>query len=266
MATLPSQPPDTAPSAETGAEQATVPTQTSFVSRNWQKLLAVAIWVTLVGSFIAYSLITGKAPTDTLRDLVGLLESPLGPLVYIVVYALRPLAFFSAVVLTLLGGAIWGPVLGVVYTVIGANLSATVAYYFGFFLGQGLIDESKGDSVINRYAQRLRRNVFQTVFIMRLIYLPYDLVNYLGGFLRVDYKAFILATILGSLPGTTTFVLAGSAINLMDVFEGTVDASVFNPWALAASALLFVGSLALSRWLKQRELQRMVASTAKGSM
>jgi hypothetical protein len=53
-----------------------------------------------------------------------------------------------------------------------------------------------------------------------------------------------------------TFVLAGASIDLADVFAGRFDASIFNPWALAASAVLFVGSLAFSRWLKQREARR----------
>lgn len=240
--------------------------QGTFLSRNWQKMVAIVIWITIVGSFFAYSYTTYHslfAFNQTLRDLVGLLESPLGPLFFILVYALRPLAFFSAVVITMLGGAIWGPFWGVVLTVIAANTSATVAYVLGRFLGQGLIDESdESEGLLSRYTRGLRRNAFQTILIMRLIYLPYDLVNYLAGFLRVDYRPFILATILGSLPGTVTFVLAGASVDLTRIFEGGIDASVFNPWALAASAVLFVGSLAFSRWLRKREERRQQAASA----
>lgn len=228
----------------------------SFWSRHWQKIFAALIWLALVGSFVGYSFWSGKGPTEILRDVVTLLESPAGPLLYIFLYSIRGLAFFSAVVLTLLGGAIWGPIFGVIYTVIGANLSATVAYTFGYFLGQGVISESDDEGVVSQYANRLRRNAFQTVLIMRLIYLPYDLVNYLGGFLRISYKEFILGTILGSLPGTITFVLAGASIDLTDVFEGNFDVSVLNPWAMGASVVLFVGSLYFSRWLKRREARR----------
>ena len=44
---------------------------------------------------------------------------------------------------------------------------------------------------------------------MRLVYVPYDLVNYLAGFLRIGWMPFILATALGSLPDTLSFVLFG---------------------------------------------------------
>jgi uncharacterized membrane protein YdjX (TVP38/TMEM64 family) len=233
--------------------------QDTFWGRNWQKITAVIIWVALVGSFFTYSYLAYGSPfafDRTLRDLIGLLESPFGPLFYILVYALRPLAFFSATVITLLAGAIWGPIWGVLFTIIAANTSASVAFFLGRFLGEGVIDESETDGFIARYTKGLRRNTFQTVLIMRLIYLPYDLVNYLGGFLRVPYRPFILATALGSLPGTMTFVLAGASVDLTRVFEGGVNASVFNPWALAASVVLLVGGIAFSRWLKQREAKR----------
>jgi uncharacterized membrane protein YdjX (TVP38/TMEM64 family) len=246
MSTLPEQQTTSTPA----------PARDTFWSRNWQKITAVVIWVAIVASFFIYSTLAYGSPLAfdrTLRDLVGLLESPLGPLVFVVVYALRPLAFFSATVLTLLGGAIWGPFLGILMTIIAANISASVAFLLGRLLGQDVIDESESGGVLSNYAGRLRRNAFQTILIMRLIYLPYDLVNYLSGFLRVDYRPFILATALGSLPGTVTFVLAGASVNLAQVFEGGIDASVFNPWALGASAVIFVVSLIVSRYVRSHE-------------
>ena len=35
------------------------------LARHWQKLVAAAIWLTLAGSFLAYSLLTGSAPTGS---------------------------------------------------------------------------------------------------------------------------------------------------------------------------------------------------------
>lgn len=99
----------------------------------------------------------------------------------------------------------------------------------------------------------MRRNAFSTVLIMRLIYLPYDLVNYLSGFLRVPYRPYILASILGSLPGTLTFVLAGASLNIDDIFAGNFSISAINPWTLVASGVLFIGGLVISRLLRRKE-------------
>jgi uncharacterized membrane protein YdjX (TVP38/TMEM64 family) len=228
-----------------------------FFARHWQKLVAALIWIALVGSFLAYSAISGRSPTEALYDLVELLRTPIGPLVYILIYTLRPLAFFSAIVVTLLGGAIWGPLWGTLFVVIGSNMSASLAYGFGRVFGQGSLpeDASGAQGIVGQYADRMRRSAFSTILIMRLIYLPYDLVNYLAGFLRIAYRPFILATILGSLPGTATFVLAGASINIDDIFAGNFDVSLFNPWSLAASAVLFVGGIVVSRMLRKREAQ-----------
>jgi uncharacterized membrane protein YdjX (TVP38/TMEM64 family) len=228
----------------------------SFWARHWQKLVAALIWLTLVGTFLGYSLITGRSPTETLNDLLNLLQSPLGPLLYILVYTLRPLAFFSAIVVTLLGGAIWGPVLGTVFVIIGSNMSATLAYAFGRVFGQGILPEgnqSDAGGIVSRYAERLRANAFGTILIMRLIYLPYDLVNYLAGFLRVPYRPYILASILGSLPGTLTFVLAGASLNIEDIFAGRFSVSAINPWTLVASVVLFFVGIVVSRLVKRNE-------------
>lgn len=230
----------------------------SFWSRHWQKMIAGGIWVLLVGSFIGYGIVAKKSPTDILRYLIGLLQTPYGAILFIVLYTLRPLAFFSATVLTIASGSIFGPVWGVVLTIIGSNLSATVAYTLGFFLGKGMLQTEEGESggMMSKYANRLRRNSFETIFIMRLIYLPYDFVNYLAGLLHIRYLSFILATIIGSIPGTISFVLAGASIRIDDVFEENFRPE-FSPWTLASAVALFLVSIAISRWMKQRETKRL---------
>ncbi len=232
------------------------PGRSGWLARWWQKLAAAAIWLMLAGSFLGYSLVTGRSPTETLKDVIDLLRTQLGPLLYIVIYTLRPLAFFSAIVVTLLGGAIWGPLWGTLFVIIGSNLSATLAYGFGRIFGQGMLPTG-GDSasvgLVSRYAERLRANAFSTILVMRLIYLPYDLVNYLAGFLRVPYRPYLLASVLGSLPGTLTFVLAGSSLDIDDIFAGSFSISAVNPWTLVLSAVLFVAGLAVSRLLRRAE-------------
>ncbi len=93
----------------------------------------------------------------------------------------------------------------------------------------------------------MRANSFETVFIMRLIFLPYDLVNYLAGLLRINFISFITATALGALAGTISFALFGASTGLS---EGTPS---FDWRVLAASVAIFVLSLFISRLVKRRE-------------
>ena len=156
-------------------------------------------------------------------------------------------------VLTLGAGFLFGPVWGIVLTIIGANLGASLAYLIGRYFGRGVLESSEGDAgFAGHYAERLRNNSFETVLTMRFIFLPYDLVNYLAGFLRVRYTAFILATILGSLPGTIAFVLFGASTD--GDFSGGLPS--LDPAVLIASVVIFVASLGLSRVFKNRERRK----------
>jgi len=228
------------------------PSFTTLWRRHRQKLGALLFWLLLCGGYAWYvrqhHLTLSGAATELTVWFTG---SPMGPILYILVYWLRPLIFFPATILTVLGGFLFGP-WGILYTIIGANGSALVAYLVGRFFGQGILtDDTGSDSVVQRYATRMRDNSFETVLVMRLIFLPYDLVNYAAGFLRIRWLPFLLATAVGSIPGTISFVLLGASFGTLD--ELLAGELKLNPLALAASAALIGISMAASRLLKRRE-------------
>jgi uncharacterized membrane protein YdjX (TVP38/TMEM64 family) len=232
------------------------PKPQSFWTRHWQKLVAAALWA----GFIAGGLWWMRANDLTLSEamlaaLRWLQTNPLAPLLYIVVYALRPLTLFSSTLLTIAGGFLFGPFWGIVYTVIAANASATVAYAIGRFFGQDLLTDDASDSLMQRYARRMREHSFETVLIMRFIYIPYDLVSYLAGLLRIRYLAFILATALGSIPGTIAFVLLGASASPQDIEQLFLAGQLPSlDWrVLALSGVMFVVSLLLAQLFRRKE-------------
>lgn len=226
-------------------------TRPSFPRRHGRKLLALAFWVLLLGGYQLYAWQNGLTPIEAVRVLVGFMGNGVaGALVFLAVYTVRPLVLFPASILTVGAGFVFGPILGVVLTIIGSNASATVAYLAGRYFGEGLV---RSEGVVRRYTRRLRENSFETVLTMRFVFLPYDLVNYLAGLLRISWVPFILATALGSLPGTMAFVLLGATFE-GDFADGAIG---FDPRVLAASAIIFVLGIAASRYFKQRERRRM---------
>lgn len=224
--------------------------QQGFFARHAQKLVALSVWVIVFCAFFVYTAVNNIE----LVQIPRLLEQVISvPIFFIAFYAFRPILFFPASLLTLAGGAIFGPI-GVIYVIIGSNMSALVAYMIGRFFGGNLIDE-QADGIIQRYAKRMRENSFETILIMRFVYLPYDLVNYLGGLLGVNWKAFILATAVGSIPGTIFFTLAGASFeNLDKALSGQLPD--LNPVVLGISITMFIVSLVLSRYFKHREASR----------
>ncbi|MBW6474184.1 MAG: TVP38/TMEM64 family protein [Anaerolineaceae bacterium] len=221
----------------------------TWIKKNSTKILALFFWLGLIAGYQLYAYSQNLTAVEVMQQLLGLMTNSFwGPVIYIILYAIRPLVIFPSTILTLAGGFLFGPVLGVLYTIIASNTSATIAYLVGYYFGQGIFKESSNDNIVQRYADRMRKNSFETVMIMRFLFLPYDLVNYLAGFLRIRWLPFITATALGSIPGTIAFILAGASI---EQFDGGVPK--LNPATLAASILIFIGSLVLSRLYKKRE-------------
>ena len=219
-----------------------------------QRAVVAGIWVAAIVSWQIYQSSNGLSTTETAQrfiDTVG--GSWWGIFVYVLVYLARPIVLFPASILTIVGGILFGPVLGVLVVAIAANASAMVAYGVGRLLGRapGTSDEMTGDdttSFARRWSNRMRDNSFETVLIMRLLFLPYDLVNYVSGMLRLQWLPFLLATALGSLPGTVSFVLLGASIDRVDEGIGGID-----PATLVVGLVIFVVSLTLARLLRRRQ-------------
>jgi uncharacterized membrane protein YdjX (TVP38/TMEM64 family) len=205
-------------------------------------LAAVAWW------FAAESGLTAEQLGRTLVEVLA--GSVWGPLIYVILYVARLALLFSATVLTLAGGFLFGPIRGTLLTVLAANLSSLVAYAIGRYFGGALLgggDDSMAEGRLARWRSRMVEAPFETVLIMRLIYLPYDGVSILAGLLALPPRAFLAATILGTLPGTVQFVLLGASLESFRLTEPQVNVAY-----LAASLALAGLGLLLSRWLRAR--------------
>lgn len=208
------------------------------------RLMTFLFWLTLVGLYWAVANRYELSPEEVIKQFADFfVNTSYGPLLFILFFALQPLIFFPSSLMGVAGGYLYGPMWGLLYAVIGANGAGMVSYLVGYFFGGGEINQ-----FIERYTQQIRHNSFETLLMMHLIFLPYDLVNYFAGFLRVKWHLFVLATALGSLPGTITLVFFGASIegNLMSG-DVALDFST-----LAISGVTLIVSLSISRYLKWR--------------
>jgi uncharacterized membrane protein YdjX (TVP38/TMEM64 family) len=205
-------------------------------------------------------------------------------LAFVLVYLARPLILFPASILTVCGGLLFGPVSGTALTVVAANASAMVAYGIGRWLrskpvaprttktshapgpanipntvrvgednnNDGNNDETQATtSFAARWGTRLRAQEFETVLLLRLLGIPFDVVNVGCGILHINPKRFLLATIIGSLPATVAFVLLGASLDRVDQGFGGIDKGT-----LVLSVALIAGSIGISQIVKRRSKVR----------
>jgi uncharacterized membrane protein YdjX (TVP38/TMEM64 family) len=212
-----------------------------------RRAVVVAAWIAVVVAWRRHQQAAGLGTLDTAQRFVEAVETAWwGVLAYVGAYLVRPLLLFPASVITVVGGWLFGPVVGVLVVVVAANLSAAFAYGIGRLLGGA--PPADAETVVRRWGLRMRERSFETVLVMRLVFLPYDLVNVVAGGLRIRFVPFLAATALGSLPGTISFVLLGASIDDLEDGVGGID-----PRALAAGVAVLVVSLLAARWLRRRE-------------
>ena len=92
-----------------------------------------------------------------------------------------------------------------------------------------------------------------TILTMRLLFLPYDGVNYGAGFLRVPFMPYIIATIVGSILGITTFVAVGASLSVTEISEHGFSTEAVNTTFLLLSFGIFVASLIIARILQRKK-------------
>lgn len=182
-----------------------------------------ALWIIAILGAIYYYITVGIS-IDDIRNYLGRMGIWSG-VVFIIAYTIRPLVFFPTSIMTPLSAVIFGPVMGWVYTYIGENLSATVAFFAARYFGRNLVKENE-NAFIRKYDDKLRHRGFETVFMLRLIPLfPFDFVNYASGLSAIKYKSYISATLLGVIPGLTAYIFLGG--------------SIANPYLLIPTLTLF---------------------------
>ncbi len=213
------------------------------------RLIVGGAWLALLAGTATWALTHGSGPGEAATELVEAIQgSAWGPLAFVAVYLARPLIFFSAAVLTVAGGFLFGPIAGIALVLVASNGSAMVAYGLARWLGGERFADPQATGRLARWSGRLRERSFETVIVMRLVYLPYDLVSYLSGALRIHPVAFITGTAIGSAPATVAFVLFGASLESFDGGVPRIDGPI-----LIASGVVLVAGLVVSRLLRRRD-------------
>lgn len=155
---------------------------------------------------------------------------------YMALYALTiALSVPSGVILTVAGGFLFGALLGTVYTTLAATVGAA-AVFLAARTAFGDALRRRAGPFVRRMEVGFREDAFSYLLILRLVPLfPFWLVNLVPAFLGVPTRTFVLATLLGIVPGTLVFSTVGAGLgSVFDRGESFSAASVLTPEVVAA--------------------------------
>jgi uncharacterized membrane protein YdjX (TVP38/TMEM64 family) len=136
---------------------------------------------------------------------------PVAPLLFMLVYAIAAVLFLPGSVLTLAGGALFGPVLGTLYNLTGATLGATLAFLVARYLASDWVAEKTGGRV-KQLISGVEGEGWRFVAFVRLVPLfPFNLLNYALGLTRLRLLPYVTATYVFMLPGALAYTYLGYA-------------------------------------------------------
>ena len=136
-----------------------------------------------------------------------------GPMVLAAVYVVATVLLIPGSVLTIGAGTLFGLWVGALTALTGANLGALCS----FLLSRTLLRErvAKWAEANPKFAaldRAIGESGFKMVFLSRLSpAFPFVLLNYLLGLTKVRTGAYVLANLLGMLPGTFLYTYLGVA-------------------------------------------------------
>jgi uncharacterized membrane protein YdjX (TVP38/TMEM64 family) len=133
------------------------------------------------------------------------------PLVFTGVYVLAPVLFMPGSVLTLAGGALFGPIWGTFYSLTGATLGATLAFLVARYLASDWVARKTGGR-LKQLLEGVEKEGWRFVAFVRLVPLfPFNLLNYALGLTRIPLSHYVVTSYITMLPGAIAYTYLGYA-------------------------------------------------------
>ena len=190
----------------------------------------------------------------------------LGPIVFILGYAVAVVAFIPGSVLTLASGAIFGLFEGTLYVFVAAVLGSTLAFLIARHAARSAIERRlAGDERFAAIDRAIGEEGRKIVFLLRLSpVFPFNLLNYSLGLTRVRLADYVIASI-GMLPGSLLYVYAGKvAGDVAAVAGGRAPEKGVGDWAVLVLGL--VATAVVTVFVTRIARRALAAATGEGGI
>ena len=195
-----------------------------------------------------------------LPAVIESLQTPLGAVIFIPLYAIWVTLLLPGVWASMLAGVIYGTALGSLLVFVGAALGAELVFVLGRSWMRGWAMQRLAQwPKLQLVEKAVSREGLKLVLLTRLSpAFPFSLLNLAYGLSTVSLKDYSLG-LLGIIPGTILFcglgALAGDVARFREVLAGDADAFT---WGLrCAGAVSTIGVVWLVNRIARRTLQEL---------
>lgn len=152
---------------------------------------------------------------------------------FVITYCLvTGLSLPGAAILTLVGGFLFGGLLGTVVVNLGATSGATLAFLASRYLLRDWVERKFG-TWLEPLQQGFEKNAFSYLITLRLIPLvPFFAVNLVSGLTRMNIGSYVAATALGIIPGSFVYAYAGQQLGTINSLKDIASPGVIGAFVL----------------------------------
>ena len=213
---------------------------------DWRRAALVAAALLFAGGLVWLRLSRADLRPEAVRDLLADVQARAGglPIAQAALVSLLALVLVvPAIPATLFqvgSGLAFGPIWGLVYTLLADVLGAAVGFALARRWGPRLLIRWLQPATVDHIGRLANRLTWKGVVLLRLLPGPaYPLVSFAAGLSRLSFRGYLAASFAGVLPSLALLALAG-------------DVATSSPLVGIAIVLALVASLALaSRMLKR---------------
>ena len=158
--------------------------------------------------------------------------------------------FFGSIVslpitiLILATALVFGPMEGIIYSLIGCMIGAGATYAMGYFLGRDFIRKLMG-AKWKAVERKINRTGILAVAALRAIPIaPFTVINIISGAFQVPVGDYVLGSLLGLAPG----------IIITNLFAHQLQSAIRNPGleSFVLLAVLVIVSILGTIWLRRK--------------
>ncbi len=178
----------------------------------------------------------------------------MAPIVFMLIYlAVVALSVPAGAFMSITSGFLFGAAMAATYNVIAATIGATLVFLIAK-TAFGDPFRARAGPFLKRMEAGFRKNALSYLLVLRFVPLfPFFVVNLVPAFLGVPLPIFVLGTLIGIIPASVVYALAGASLGA--VFDAGSEFSprgIFTPEMIAALIGLALLSLVPVAYRKMR--------------
>ncbi|MCC6193071.1 MAG: TVP38/TMEM64 family protein [Burkholderiales bacterium] len=207
-------------------------------SGTWLKVSLLALFVAGIVAFVALggpeylSLESLQRHRDTLLSFTEAHYAAAIAIAFLAYVAAVAFSLPGALVLSLAMGFIFGRWVGTVVVVLAATLGATILFLAARYIFADAARKRLG-AIGERINEGFTENAFSYLLFLRLVpAFPFFLVNLAPAFTSIPVRTFVLATLVGIIPGSFVFANLGETLGRIDSLQGLVSWPTLGAFAL----------------------------------